>query len=86
MTYDCGYQGDGKVFYCDDIDEGCQQCLVVICGRCELAHKQIGIEEEDDEGYFDCGSQMAVFGWVHGLRLAGNGSERLKLRATGAGV
>src|ERR1039458_1066841 len=73
----CGDDGDGEVLDSEDVVEGDGEGLAGAVDTVELAHEQVGIEEEDDErdlddGAADVGEETRVFGVLsHGMR-AGN--------------
>src|ERR1039457_5109584 len=73
----CGDDGDGEVLDGEDVVEGDGEGLAGAVDAVELAHQQVGIEEEDDErdlddGAADVGEETRVFGVLsHGMR-AGN--------------
>ena len=48
-----GDDGDAEVGGGEDVVEGDGQGFVVAAGGVELAHEQVGVEEEDDEGDLD---------------------------------
>src|ERR1039457_5628447 len=63
----CGDDGDGEVLDGEDVGEGDGEGLAEAVDAVELAHQQVGIEEEDDERNLDhrtadVGEQARVFG------------------------
>src|ERR1017187_8413104 len=63
----CGDDGDGEVLDSEDVVEGDGEGLAGAVDTVELAHEQVGIEEEDDERNLDhrtadVGEEARVFG------------------------
>jgi len=48
-----GEDGDGEVGDGEDVGEGDGEGFAVAIGTVELAHQEVGVEEEDDEGDLD---------------------------------
>src|ERR1039457_61945 len=72
----CGDDGDGEVLDSEDVVEGDGEGLAGAVDTVELAHEQVGIEEEDDERNLDhrtadVGEQAATRGRGVGGRMPG---------------
>ena len=76
---DGGDEGDGEVGKGEDVVEGVGEGLGVGVGAGELAHEEVRVEEEDDEGdlddrFGDASEQRSGFGVVgHEERRVGFG-------------
>ena len=70
-----GEDGDGEVGDGEDVGEGDGEGFSVAGGTVELAHQEVGVEEEDDEGDLDERTQdvaaeaRGLWGCGHGLIL-----------------
>ena len=53
-----GEDGDGEVGEGEDVGQGEGEGLAVAGGAVELAHEEVGVEEEDDEGDLDDGAEQ----------------------------
>jgi hypothetical protein len=68
-----GKDGDGEVGDCEDVGEGDGEGFAVAIGAVELAHEEVGVEEEDDEGDLDERTQD-VAAEARGLWGCGHGT------------
>jgi hypothetical protein len=69
--------GDGKVLDREDVNQGDGEPLTWAIGAVELAHQEVGVEEEDDESDLDQRAQDVAEGargqwaWGHGMMILG---------------
>ena len=60
--------GDGKVLDREDVNQGDGEPLTWAIGAVELAHQEVGVEEEDDESDLDQRAQD-VAEWAESVGL-----------------
>ena len=65
--------GDGEVPYGEDVEEGDGEGFSTAIGAVELAHKEVGVEEEDDERNLDERTQDVAEG-AGRLRITRHGN------------
>ena len=69
--------GDGEVLDGEDVNHGDRKPLTWAIGAVELAHQEVGVEEEDNESDLDQRAQDVAEGargqwtWGHGMMITG---------------